>query len=100
MTWRAKAAEGRREKPWVRSISRSREKIDRLRLSSNREYFYDTDYLDKKPYLPKCTNIDIDVLDGRLASGSRGSDTWYVNKKLNEKHPERAGTLEADSKAR
>ena len=63
------------------------EKISRMRLSSNREYYYDTDYLDKKPYLPRY-EYDMDVLkeDG---TWQPWVGTWFVNKKLNEKHPER-----------
>ena len=91
MAWRAKAAKGAEEKPWVRVDFPQPEKISRLRMSSNREYFYDTDYLDKKPFLPRY-EFDMDVLqeDG---TWQPWVGTWHVNKKLKEKHPERGGLL-------
>ena len=46
------------------------EEINRLRLSSNREYYYDTDYLDKKPYLPRY-EFDVDVLEGAVEDPER-----------------------------
>ena len=60
-------------------------------MSSNREYFYDTDYLDKKPYLPRY-EFDIDVLD-KDGEWKPWMGTWYVNKKLPEKYPERVTAL-------
>ncbi|NND97258.1 MAG: DUF1553 domain-containing protein [Pirellulaceae bacterium] len=90
MTWRAKPDKDE-EKPWVRIDFEQPEKISRLRLSNNREYFYDTDYLDKKPHLPRY-EFDMDVLqdDG---TWQPWVGTWHVNKKLNEEHPERKKKL-------
>ena len=87
MAWRAKVDRNSDERPWVRFDFTEPEDINRLRLSSNREYFYDTDYLDKKPYLPRY-EFDMDILtdDGQWQPWV---GTWFVNKKLNEKHPER-----------
>ena len=87
MTWRAKAEKNSKEQPWVRFDFEDADTISRLRLSSNREYFYDTDYLDKKPYLPRY-EFDMDVLkdDG---TWQPWVGTWHVNKKLNESNPER-----------
>ena len=91
MAWRAKASKDAKEKPWVRIDFEKPESVSRLRLSSNREYFNDTDYLDKKPYLPRY-EYDMDVLqeDG---TWQPWVGTWYVNKKLNQKHPERKAAL-------
>ncbi len=91
MAWRAKVEKGDEEKPWVQFDFEQPETINRLRLSSNREYFYDTDYLDKKPYLPQY-EFDMDVLkdDG---TWQPWVGTWHVNKKLNEEHPDRAAVL-------
>jgi len=91
MTWRAKIDKDSEDRPWVRFDFEQPETINRLRLSSNREYFYDTDYLDKKPYLPRY-EYDMDVLkaDG---SWQPWVGTWFVNKKLNEKHPRRGASL-------
>ncbi len=91
MTWRAKAEKGAEEKPWVRFDFTQDETLTRLRLSSNREYFNDTDYLTKKPFLPRY-EYDVDVLDAN-GNWKPWVGTWYVNKKLNEKNPERGPAL-------
>ena len=92
MTWRAKVEKNAEERPWVRFDFENEEHIGRLRLSSNREYFYDTDYLDKKPYLPRY-EFDMDILteDGEWQPWV---GTWAVNKKLNEQHPERKSLID------
>jgi hypothetical protein len=91
MAWRAKVDKNAEDRPWVRFDFEEPERIDRLCLSSNREYFYDTDYLTQKPYLPRY-EYDMDVLksDG---TWQPWIGTWYVNKKLNETHPERTAVL-------
>lgn len=94
MTWRAQSKQDSKDadtKPWVRFDFKETQSIDRLRLSSNREYFYDTDYLTKKPYLPRY-EFDVDVLqeDG---TWKPWVGTWFVNKKLSEQHPERKKAL-------
>ena len=93
MTWRAKTEKNAKpeDQPWVRYDFENPESIDRLRLSSNREYFYDTDYLDKKPYLP-AYQYDMDILkeDG---TWQPWVGTWFVNKKLSQQHPERESVL-------
>ncbi|MCC9643359.1 PSD1 and planctomycete cytochrome C domain-containing protein [Rhodopirellula sp. JC740] len=91
MTWRAKVDDKQEERPWVRYDFDSPQTINRLRLSSNREYFYDTDYLTKKPYLPKY-QFDVDVLteDG---DWQPWTGTWAVNTKLLKEHPERKQVL-------
>jgi hypothetical protein len=91
MTWRGNTPKGSEDKPWVRFDFENPESIDRLRLSSNREYFYDTDYLTKKPNLPRY-EFDVDVLNSD-GSWQPWVGTWYVNKELNKKHPERAAVL-------
>ncbi|MCA9119653.1 MAG: PSD1 domain-containing protein [Planctomycetaceae bacterium] len=92
MTWRAQLEKDADEKPWVQFDFDEPETINRLRLSSNREYFYDTDYLDKKPYLPRY-EYDMDVLkdDG---TWQPWVGTWHVNKRLNEEHPARKSALD------
>ncbi|MEP3481399.1 MAG: PSD1 and planctomycete cytochrome C domain-containing protein [Fuerstiella sp.] len=101
MTWRAKAADQSKDnaaktesdKPWVQINFKEAQSVNRLRLSSNREYYYDTDYLTKKPFLPRY-EFDVDALqeDG---SWQPWVGTWFVNKKLNEQHPERRKALAA-----
>ncbi len=87
MAWRAKVDNKAKQKPWVQFDFQKPEKINRLRLSANREYFYDTDYLDKKPFLPRY-EFDVHILksDG---TWQPWVGTWAVNKKLMEQHPER-----------
>ncbi|MFK7821581.1 MAG: PSD1 and planctomycete cytochrome C domain-containing protein [Planctomycetaceae bacterium] len=91
MAWRAKLPKKSEERAWVRFDFAEAVTIDRLRLSSNREYFYDTDYLTKKPYLPRY-EFDLDVMDDD-GSWQPWVGTWFVNKKLNQKHPERKAAL-------
>ena len=87
MAWRAKVDKDAETKPWVRFDFQRPQEINRLRLSSNREYFYDTDYLDKKPYLPRY-EFDMDIMADN-GEWKPWVGTWFVNKKLNEDHPER-----------
>ncbi len=91
MTWRGQTTKSSKEKPWVQFEFKVPEAVDRLRLSSNREYFYETDYLDTKPNLPRY-EYDVDMLkeDG---TWQPWVGTWFVNKKLNEEHPERTPAL-------
>ena len=91
MIWRVKQDQGDEERPWVQFDFEQPETINRLRLSNNREYFYDTDYLDRKPNLPRY-EFDVDILqeDGEWQPWT---GTWAVNKKLKEQHPERQAWL-------
>lgn len=90
MIWRAKV-EKDEERPWVQFDFQQPETINRLRLSNNREYFYETDYLTKKPNLPRY-EFDVEILteDGKWKPWT---GTWAVNKKLKEQHPERQKPL-------
>ena len=91
MAWRAQTPQDSEDRPWVRLDFEDPVTVNRLRLSSNREYYYDTDYLTKKPFLPRY-EYDLDVLndDGEWIPWV---GTWFVNKKLNEEHPERETAL-------
>jgi hypothetical protein len=94
MTWRVDLTQEKSDdgkKPWLRFDFAEPTLLSRLRLSNNREYFYDTDYLTKKPHLPRW-EYDIDVLqeDG---SWKPWTGTWGINKKLAEKHAERKKIL-------
>ncbi|MEC9095297.1 MAG: PSD1 and planctomycete cytochrome C domain-containing protein [Planctomycetota bacterium] len=91
MTWRARVLKDAEQYPYIQLDFKNPELIDRLRLSSNREYYYDTDYLEKMPTLPRYEfDVDYQKNDG---SWQPWIGTWYVNKKLNEKHPERQKTI-------
>ena len=91
MAWRGRVDKNAKEKPWVRYDFPEAVTINRLRLSANREYFYDTDYLTQKPYLPRY-EFDLDVMkeDG---TWHPLVGTWWANKKLNQDHPERLAVL-------
>lgn len=91
MIWRAQVKKDE-ERPWVQFDFEQPESINRLRLSNNREYFYDTDYLDQKPNLPRY-EFDVDVLTDE-GEWKPWVGTWFVNKKLNEEHPERQQALD------
>lgn len=49
MAWRAKSPEGSKENPWVEIHFPEEKEVNRFRISSNREYFFETDYLEKDP---------------------------------------------------
>jgi Protein of unknown function (DUF1553) len=91
MTWRAAAAKDSQEKPWLRFDFEKPVNINRLRLSSNREYFYDTDYLEEKSNLPRY-EFELEVLE-EDGSWKPRVGTWYVNKQLSEDHPVRSEVL-------
>ena len=97
MTWRAQFGKNSKERAWVQLEFPSEQTIDRLRMSSNREYFYDTDYLDKKPFLPRY-EFDLDIRD-KQGAWQPWVGTWYVNRKLPEEHPERKMHLDAIQQA-
>ncbi|MEZ5386486.1 MAG: PSD1 and planctomycete cytochrome C domain-containing protein [Prosthecobacter sp.] len=45
MVWKAKAPEGSKQKPWVEIHFPEAHEVNRFRFSSNREYYFETDYL-------------------------------------------------------
>ncbi len=86
MAWRTKLEKGSPQRPWIQFDFDQPHEINRMRLSSNREYFYDTDYLDKTPYLPRY-EFDVSILQNGKWQPWTG--TWQVNKNLLKKHPQR-----------
>ena len=46
MTWKSKTPEGSKTKPWVEIHFAQAQEVNRFRFSSNREYYFETDYLD------------------------------------------------------
>lgn len=50
MAWRASAPKGSPEKPWLEIHFPETKKVSRFRFSSNREYYFETDYLEQKGY--------------------------------------------------
>ena len=91
MAWRGRVDKNSKEKPWIQLDLPKRVTIDRLRLSSNREYFFDTDYLTQKPYLPRYDfDLEVRQQDGEWKPWV---GTWHITRKLNELHPERKKPL-------
>ncbi|MFG0264447.1 MAG: PSD1 and planctomycete cytochrome C domain-containing protein [Rhodopirellula sp. JB055] len=91
MAWRTKLDAKKEERPWVEFQFQGPQTINRLRLSNNREYFYDTDYLNKKPYLPKYQfDVDIRQEDG---TWQPWTGTWAANTKLLKNNPQRKQTI-------
>lgn len=46
MVWKSKAPAGSKSKPWVEIHFPQAHEVNRFRFSSNREYYFETDYLD------------------------------------------------------
>ena len=77
MVWRAKV-EKDQERPWVQFNLPEPKAIDRIRISNNREYYYDTDYLERKPNLPRYEfDVEVRSQDG---SWKPWVGTWAVTK--------------------
>jgi mono/diheme cytochrome c family protein len=91
MAWRTKLDAKKEERPWVEFNFQGPQTINRLRLSNNREYFYDTDYLNKKPYLPNY-QFDVDVKQ-EGGTWQPWTGTWAVNTKLLKDNPDRKQTI-------
>jgi len=49
MIWRAKSPDGSDKKPWVEIHFPKAEEVNRFRFSTNREYYFETDYLTSGP---------------------------------------------------
>ncbi|MDB4617532.1 PSD1 and planctomycete cytochrome C domain-containing protein [Verrucomicrobiales bacterium] len=48
MAWRTSVPKGSKELPWVEVHFEESHEVNKFRFSSNREYFFETDYLEKK----------------------------------------------------
>ena len=51
MAWRARAPNGSKEKPWALLEFAEPQTVSFVRLSTNREYYYEVDYLERMPGL-------------------------------------------------
>ena len=49
MIWKGFAPKGSKRKPWVEIHFKEEQEVNRFRFSSNREYYFETDYLSKMP---------------------------------------------------
>ncbi|MEO1617610.1 MAG: PSD1 and planctomycete cytochrome C domain-containing protein [Planctomycetota bacterium] len=89
--WGAKAPKGSKDKPWIEFTFSEPSEINRIRLSTNREDFFETDYLEN---LNKYNFGDyrVEVL---AANGEwRQIASTAAFKKVNKKYPTRVELLE------
>ncbi|MBT3637426.1 MAG: DUF1553 domain-containing protein [Opitutae bacterium] len=64
--WQASYNKPKKQNPWLEFTFKSPVKVGRLRLSSNREYYYETDYLEQKNKF----NFDKFVVHAKLSDGT------------------------------
>ena len=64
--WQASYNKPKKQNPWLEFAFKSPIKVGRLRLSSNREYYYETDYLEQKNKF----NFDKFVVHAKLSDGT------------------------------
>ena len=89
--WAGKSPKGSKEKPWVEFTFTEPREINRIRLSSNREDFLETDYLEGlntghvAPY-----RIEVQQPDGQWASVAATPQF----RRLNKEHSSRPGLLQ------
>lgn len=70
MIWKSKSPTSSRKKPWVEIQFPAMVEVNRFRFSSNREYYFETDYLEQGP---KAGN-----LPGYRILAKQNDDTWKV----------------------
>jgi len=73
--WSARSPKGTKERPWVQFTFAEPRKIDRIRLSTNREDFYETDYLlglNPKAYKGYRVEVPDGAGDWKLIGGTYG----------------------------
>ena len=89
--WGAKSPKESKKKPSIEFAFEAPRQINRIRLSTNREDFLETDYLtDLNKYLFGGYRVEIQNDQGQWTQVASKMDF----KKLNQKHPARAGLLE------
>lgn len=81
--WRSKAPKGSKEKPWVEIHFPKLEKVNRFRFSNNREYYFETDYLEKK-FVYQFPGYRISALQAD-GSWKEISDTKKAKQAINKK---------------
>jgi len=90
MAWRARMPKGTKERPWLRFDFDQTVKINQFRISTNREYYYETDYLTKKPN-QAFKDFSVEVLE---ADGSWKTVASTIGaKQKNKQIPERAAAI-------
>ena len=96
MVWGAATKEGIDEQPWIEIHFPELKEINRMRLSSNREYYYDVDYLTTMPSMGFSDyKIEVENADGKWVEVA----SLPKIRKANESNSARAATLASLSKA-
>lgn len=96
MVWSAAMKEGSDEQPWIEIHFPELKEINRMRLSSNREYYYDVDYLTTMPSMGFSDyKIEIENTEGKWAEVA----SLPKIRKANESDAARTASLASLSKA-
>ncbi|MGI9243360.1 MAG: PSD1 and planctomycete cytochrome C domain-containing protein [Verrucomicrobiales bacterium] len=74
MAWRASAAKGAKQKPWVEIHFAEEREVNRFRFSGNREYYFETDYIDVNA--PKLPGFKISALQADGSWQEIGKTGW------------------------
>ena len=92
MAWRARAPNGSKERPWALLEFAEPQTVSFVRLSTNREYYYEVDYLERMPGLSfSHMKIEGQGVDGKWRTLA---DTHFIEK-INKERTARAAPLKA-----
>ena len=81
--WAARVPQGEKGNPWLEFHFTKPTEIDRIRLSNNRENFFDTDYLtDLKLFNFPKYRIEIQTADGEWQSVAESENNSQLNKQF------------------
>lgn len=81
--WAARVPQGEKGNPWLEFQFTKPTEIDRIRLSTNRENFFDTDYLtDLKPFNFPKYRIETQTADGTWQTVAESEKNSQLNKKF------------------
>ena len=79
--WAARVPQGKKQNPWLEFRFPTATEVDRIRLSNNRENFFDTDYLtDLKPFNFPKYRIETQANDGTWHVVADSENTPQLNK--------------------
>ena len=92
MAWRARAPKGSKERPWALLEFTKPQTVSFVRLSTNREYYYEVDYLERMPGL-SFSHMKIEGL-GMNGKWRTLADTHFIEK-INKERAPRAAPLKA-----
>jgi mono/diheme cytochrome c family protein len=85
MAWRTDLPKGSTEKPWVEIHLPEETELSRLRYSTNREYYFETDYLESRGN-PSFSGFKVSALQGDGSWKEVGKTGWA--KELLKRNPE------------